>query len=55
MSRWKTKIVYVESFARVNRLSLSGRIAYLIADRFVVQWPQLKTRYPKADYLAPIV
>jgi beta-1,4-N-acetylglucosaminyltransferase len=47
----RTRIVFVESFCRVKTLSLSGKILYRIADRFVVQWPQLKKMYPRAEYL----
>lgn len=35
------KVIYVESFARVRRLSISGRLLRTWADRFVVQWPEL--------------
>lgn len=34
-------IIYVESFARVTSLSLSGKLLRPLVDRFVVQWPQL--------------
>lgn len=34
----RKRLVYVESFTRVNRLSLSGRIVYPLADAFFVQW-----------------
>jgi beta-1,4-N-acetylglucosaminyltransferase len=45
------KIVYVESIARVESLSLSGKLLYRTADYFLVQWPQLKAKYPAAQYL----
>ncbi|KIJ61318.1 glycosyltransferase family 1 protein [Hydnomerulius pinastri MD-312] len=35
------RMIYVESFARVKSLSLSGRILRHLVDRFVVQWPDL--------------
>ncbi|KAK9896971.1 glycosyltransferase family 1 protein [Cystobasidium minutum MCA 4210] len=35
------QVIYVESFARVNRLSLSGKILQYLVDRFLVQWPSL--------------
>lgn len=38
------RIVFCESFCRVKTLSLTGRLLYPIADRFVVQWPQLRER-----------
>lgn len=34
----RTQLVYVESFTRVNHLSLSGRLVYPLADAFFVQW-----------------
>jgi len=40
-----TKIVFVESYCRVETLSLSGRLLLPLADMFVVHWPQLATRY----------
>lgn len=43
------KVVYVESFARVVTLSLSGKLVYQFADRFVVQWESL-TKYKLAEY-----
>jgi beta-1,4-N-acetylglucosaminyltransferase len=50
-----TKIVFVESFARVRSLSLSGKILYYLADRFIVQWPKLKESYPRAEYYGVLV
>ena len=35
-----TRIIYVESFARVNSLSLSGKLLKRFVDTFVVQWPE---------------
>ncbi|RPB03489.1 Alg14-domain-containing protein [Choiromyces venosus 120613-1] len=46
----KTRIIYVESFARVRSLSLSGKLLYAFADRFVVQWPGLVEKYPRAEF-----
>ncbi|KAJ8441023.1 hypothetical protein Cgig2_021387 [Carnegiea gigantea] len=47
--RWST-IFYVESIARVKRLSLSGLLLYKlrIADQLYVQWPQLQRKYPRS-------
>ncbi|KAH6573604.1 hypothetical protein BASA81_005279 [Batrachochytrium salamandrivorans] len=50
-----TRVVYVESLARVQDLSLSGKILYRIVDQFVVQWPQLKMKYPNAVYVGRLV
>lgn len=38
------RVVFVESLCRVQSLSLTGRILYYLADRFVVQWPGLVDR-----------
>ncbi|KAJ2619196.1 UDP-N-acetylglucosamine transferase subunit [Coemansia sp. RSA 1358] len=51
----RVPIVYVESFARVHTLSLSGKIMYLLADRFVVQWLSLAHKYPRAEYIPHLV
>jgi len=33
------RLVYVESFTRVERPALTGRLVYPLADAFFVQWP----------------
>ncbi|WBF11901.1 hypothetical protein N7582_001160 [Saccharomyces uvarum] len=35
-------IVYVESLARINTPSLTGKILYWVVDEFVVQWRELR-------------
>nr|CAB3450744.1 unnamed protein product [Digitaria exilis]CAB3479588.1 unnamed protein product [Digitaria exilis] len=47
-----SSIFYIESIARVKKLSLSGLLLYKlrIADQFFVQWPQLQQKYPRACY-----
>ena len=42
---------WFESIARVRTLSLSGRLLLHVADHFLVQWPQLTQRYPKARFI----
>ena len=44
-------IMYVESIARVQTLSLSGKIVIHFADHFFVQWPQLAALHPKAKFI----
>ena len=41
-SRGKCKTIYVESFARVKGLSLSGKLLSRVVDRFLVQWEELE-------------
>ncbi len=49
----QTRIVFIESIARVTTLSLSGKILYKarLADGFFVQWPKLATAYPRANFV----
>lgn len=42
------KIIYIESFARIEDSSMTGRIVYPIADLFIVQWEEMIKVYPKA-------
>ena len=44
------KVIFIESFAKMETPSKTGKIIYLIADVFVIQWEQLKRYYPKAIY-----
>jgi beta-1,4-N-acetylglucosaminyltransferase len=46
-----TKIIFIESFCRVKKLSVTGYLLYFIAHRFLVQWPQLAEKYHRAEYL----
>lgn len=50
-----TKIVYIESLARVSGLSVSGWLLLPIANRFIVQWPQLQKRFPSTEYYGILV
>jgi len=45
-----TRIIWIDSIAQVDKPSLSGRLVYLFADLFIVQWPNLLKRYRKAIY-----
>jgi len=55
-TRGKLRTIYVESWARVKRLSLSGRLLCRVVDRFLVQWPQLeKAAGGRAQYMGVLV
>jgi beta-1,4-N-acetylglucosaminyltransferase len=45
---WKTscKIVFIESYCRVQTLSLTGKLLYCAADLFIVHWKELQGKYP---------
>lgn len=44
------RIIYMESMARVDSRSLTGRLVYPIADLFLVQWESMRSLYPRAVY-----
>lgn len=47
----RKKIVYIESFARIDTPSLTGKIMYKfkLYDIFLVQWEEMKKFYPNAQ------
>ncbi|KAJ7178486.1 glycosyltransferase family 1 protein [Mycena crocata] len=49
------RVIYIESFARVESLSLSGKLLYPFVDRFVVQWPQLREKARGAEFQGLLV
>ena len=50
----ESRIIFIESFCRVKKLSVSGLLIYPIADKFIVQWPNLCRKYKKAEYIGKI-
>lgn len=48
------KVIYIEVFDRYNKPTLTGRLVYPIADKFIVQWEEEKKVYPKAINLGSI-
>lgn len=48
------KLVFIESYAKVETPTLTGKLLYPFADRFYVQWPELLKFYPKAVYTGGI-
>ncbi len=51
---YRKKVVYIESFARIDNLSLTGRLVYFFADMFLVQWHNLALKYHRARYVGSI-
>lgn len=49
------KVIYIESMAKVSTLSMTGKLMYLVADKFYVQWEELEKKYPKAEYLGRLI
>lgn len=44
------KVVFIESFCRIKKPSLSGKIMYHFSDLFLVQWKENLSFYPKAEF-----
>jgi beta-1,4-N-acetylglucosaminyltransferase len=49
------RVVYIESFTRIERASLSGRLVAPVADRFYVQWPELARSMRRARYTGTVI
>lgn len=47
---FRSKIIYIETLANIESKTLSGKLVYPIADKFIVQWESMKKLYPKAIY-----
>lgn len=47
---FKKKVIYIESFAKINSPTMTGKLIYKknIADRFYVQWESMLEFYPNA-------
>lgn len=46
-----TKLIFLESLARIRNPSSTGKVLYRISDLYLVQWPELlKKAGPKAVY-----
>ncbi|HAT4180135.1 TPA: polysaccharide biosynthesis protein [Clostridium perfringens] len=45
---FRGKVIYIESFAKIDNPTISGKISYKFADQFYVQWENMKKFYPNA-------
>ncbi len=45
---FRTKVIYIETFANRTTPTVAGRLIYPVADTFVVQWENMLQFYPKA-------
>lgn len=51
---FRKKVIFIESFAKTNSKTLSGKFVYKFADLFYVQWETMLKEYPKAKYKGTI-
>ena len=47
---FKSKVIYIETYANRNTKTVTGKLIYPIADLFIVQWEEMLKLYPKAKY-----
>lgn len=48
-------IVFVESFCRVESLSLTGKLVFPFVDRFIIHWSELQNKYPQSELIETFV
>lgn len=49
-----TKVIFIESFAKINSATMTGKFLYKRVRFFIIQWPELKAIYPEAIYLGGV-
>ena len=49
------KIVWIDSIANIEKLSLSGRLVRPFADLCLTQWEDIANRYTKVEYAGAII
>ena len=49
------RIIYIESLAKIDSLSVTGKNVYKFADKFYVQWKILAEKYDKAEYIGRLM
>lgn len=50
-----SKVIYIESVARIESLSRTAKNLYPFADKFYVQWEGLTKKYKKAEYIGRLI
>jgi beta-1,4-N-acetylglucosaminyltransferase len=49
------RVIFVETGSRIRTVSITGKFMYLWADLFIVQWPQLRVKLPRAIYAGRLI
>lgn len=47
---FRKKLIFFESWVRVENKSISGKLIYPYCNLFLVQWPKLQKKYKKSVY-----
>lgn len=51
---YRAKTMYIEVFDRIDTSTIAGKMCYPVADKFIVEWEEMKKVYPKAINLGSI-
>ena len=46
--------IYIEVFDRIDASTIAGRMVYPVTDKFIVEWDEMKSVYPKSINLGSI-
>lgn len=49
------QMIYIESLTQIDKFSISASICRFVVHRMIVQWPELKKRYPEVEYYGILV
>lgn len=49
------RVIWIDSVANTERLSMSGRMIRRFADLILSQWPEVAKRYPKVEYAGELM
>jgi UDP-N-acetylglucosamine:LPS N-acetylglucosamine transferase len=50
-----SKLIYIETRARVYTKSITGKILYPLCNKIIVQWPEMQQLYKNAEYWGTLV
>ncbi len=49
------KVVWIDSIAQLDELSMSGKLMLRYADVLLTQWPEVAARHAKAEYVGELL
>lgn len=49
------KVIWLDSIANANKLSMSGRMIRPFADLILSQWPNVAAKYPNVEYAGEMI
>jgi beta-1,4-N-acetylglucosaminyltransferase len=52
---FRAKTVYIEVYDRIDVPTLTGRLCYPLASRFLLQWPAQKRFYPRGEVIGRLL